>query len=108
MRAEKLNADQIQQSMTQLHGWTLDPVQNIIEKTCTFDSFPTAMAFFAQAGALAEGHNHHPEFVSTYTRMRVRLWTHDVNGLTSLDFELAAAIDQLLKAEFSHRFKTTE
>jgi pterin-4a-carbinolamine dehydratase len=33
------------------------------------------MAFFAQAGALAEKHNHHPEFVSTYTRMRVRLWT---------------------------------
>jgi pterin-4a-carbinolamine dehydratase len=40
--------------------------------------------------------------------MRVRLWTHDVNGLTRLDFELAAAIDHLLATEFSHRFKTAE
>ena len=108
MRAEKFNADQIQQGMAQLHGWTLDPVQNIIEKTCTFDSFQTAMAFFAQAGALDERLDHHPEFVSTYTRMRVHLWTHDVNGLTRLDFELAAAIDHLLATEFSHRFKTAE
>ncbi len=108
MRAEKLNADQIQMGMTQLQGWTLDLVQNFIEKTCTFDSFPTAMAFFAQAGALAERHNHHPEFVSTYTRMRVRLWTHDVHGLTRLDFELATAIDHLLATEFSHRFKTAK
>jgi 4a-hydroxytetrahydrobiopterin dehydratase len=108
MRAAKLDADQIRQGMAQLHGWKLDPVQNIIEKTCTFESFPTAMAFFAQAGALADRLDHHPEFVSTYTRMRVRLWTHDVNGLTRLDFELAKAIDHLLSTEFSHRFKPTE
>jgi 4a-hydroxytetrahydrobiopterin dehydratase len=108
MRAEKLDAAQIQEGMTQLTAWSLNPVQNFIEKTCTFDSFSTAMAFFAQAGALAERLNHHPEFVSTYTRMRVRLWTHDVNGLTSLDFELAAAIDHLLSTEFSDRFKTAE
>ena len=108
MRAQKLNAAQIQDGVAKLNAWTLDEVNHTLEKTWTFDSFPTAMAFFAQAGALAEKHDHHPEFVSTYTRMRVRLWTHDVNGLTHLDFELAAAIDALVRTEFSARLNNTE
>jgi 4a-hydroxytetrahydrobiopterin dehydratase len=108
MRAEKLNAVNIQDGVAKLDAWTLDAANQIIEKTWTFDSFPTAMAFFAQAGALAERLDHHPEFLSTYTRMRVRLWTHDVNGLTRLDFELAAAFDQLITAEFSTRLKPSE
>lgn len=108
MRAKKLNAAQIQEAAAQLDAWRLDTDTNTIEKTWTFDSFPTAMAFFAQAGALAERLDHHPEFLSTYTRMRVRLWTHDVNGLTHLDFELATAIDQLIAAEFSQRVRTPE
>jgi 4a-hydroxytetrahydrobiopterin dehydratase len=108
MRAEKLNAAHIQDGVAKLDAWTLDAANHTIEKTWTFDSFPTAMAFFAQAGALADRLDHHPEFLSTYTRMRVRLWTHDVNGLTRLDFELAAAIDALVTAEFSARLNNTE
>nr|WP_315227762.1 4a-hydroxytetrahydrobiopterin dehydratase [uncultured Limnohabitans sp.] len=108
MRAKKLNAAQIQEAAAQLDAWRLDTDTNTIEKTWTFDSFPTAMAFFAQAGALAERLDHHPEFLSTYTRMRVRLWTHDVNGLTHLDFELATAIDHLVATEFSQRVRSTE
>lgn len=108
MRAEKLNAAQIQDGLAKLDAWTLDADHHTIEKTWTFDSFPTAMAFFAQAGARADRLDHHPEFVSTYIRMRVRLWTHDVNGLTRLDFELAAAFDQLITTEFSTRLKPSE
>jgi len=108
MRAAKLSAVQVQESLAHLEAWSLDTLNHVIEKTWTFDTFPSAMAFFAQAGALAESHNHHPEFLSTYTRMRVRLWTHDVNGLTHQDFDLAAAIDHLVVAEFSHRLRTTE
>jgi 4a-hydroxytetrahydrobiopterin dehydratase len=108
MRAEKLSAAHIQDGLSQLEAWSLDTAHHVIEKTWTFDSFPSAMAFFAQAGALAESHNHHPEFLSTYTRMRVRLWTHDVKGLTHQDFDLAAAIDRLVVAEFSRRLRSTE
>ena len=49
---------------------------------------------------LAESHDHHPEMVSAYTRVRVTLWTHDAQGLTSKDFDLAQAIDQLVAQEF--------
>ena len=108
MRPEKLSAAHIQDGLSQLEAWSLDTAHNVIEKTWTFDNFPSAMAFFAQAGALAEQHNHHPEFLSTYTRMRARLWTHDANGLTHLDFDLAAAFDRLVADEFSHRLRNTE
>jgi 4a-hydroxytetrahydrobiopterin dehydratase len=49
---------------------------------------------------LAEIQNHHPEITSAYTRIRIKLWTHDANGLTNKDFELAQAIDKLVAQEF--------
>jgi pterin-4a-carbinolamine dehydratase len=32
--------------------------------------------------------------------VRIKLWTHDAQGLTSKDFELAKAIDMLVTQEF--------
>jgi 4a-hydroxytetrahydrobiopterin dehydratase len=52
---------------------------------------------------IAEHQNHHPEFLSVYRKMRVRLSTHDASGLTQKDFDLAAAIDSLIASQFSHR-----
>jgi 4a-hydroxytetrahydrobiopterin dehydratase len=49
---------------------------------------------------IAESQNHHPEFLSTYTKVQIRLVTHDADGLTHKDFELALAIDQLVQRDF--------
>lgn len=49
---------------------------------------------------LAEQHNHHPEMVSVYTTVRIKLWTHDVQGLSTKDFELAQAIENLVAQAF--------
>ncbi len=91
----KLDEAQIQQQLQHLQGWALDTAPLSICKTWRFDSFETAVKFFNDMAELAITHDHHPEVWSSYTQLRVRLWTHDAAGLTDKDFTLAQAIDQL-------------
>ena len=39
--------------------------------------------------------NHHPEWFNVYNRVQVELFTHDLQGLSKKDFQLAAAMRQL-------------
>lgn len=57
-----------------------------------FATFSDAIRFVNDVAALAEEANHHPDFEVHYDTVRLRLWTHDVGGLTDLDLDLAAAI----------------
>lgn len=100
MRAARLNSQDIEQGLSTLDSWTLDAHQASIRKEWSFESFQTAMRFLSDVGNIAERLNHHPEFLATYTQVRIRLLTHDAHGLTQKDFELAAEIDQLIKHSF--------
>jgi 4a-hydroxytetrahydrobiopterin dehydratase len=101
----RLNSHDIDQGLSTLDHWTLDAHKASIRKEWEFDSFQTAMRFMVKVGDIAEQHNHHPEFLSTYTKVRIRLLTHDAKGLTQLDFKLAYAIDQLINHDFLNAFK---
>ncbi len=101
-----MNSTDIQAALQQLDQWTLDAHKASVRKEWNFDSFKTAMHFFAQVGELAEKMDHHPELLSNYTRMRIRLTTHDAYGLTHKDFDLAQQIDQLVREQFSAHLKT--
>jgi 4a-hydroxytetrahydrobiopterin dehydratase len=47
--------------------------------------------------ALAEKANHHPNItVHDYNRVTLRLWSHDVGGLSARDVDLARTIDATL------------
>ncbi|SDZ95787.1 4a-hydroxytetrahydrobiopterin dehydratase [Flavobacterium gillisiae] len=66
-----------------------------IEKKFVFKNFSQALAFIVQVGIIAEKHNHHPELFNVYNKVDIRLSTHDADGLTDKDFNLAKAIEQL-------------
>jgi 4a-hydroxytetrahydrobiopterin dehydratase len=44
----------------------------------------------------AERLNHHPEWTNVYNTLEIFLSTHDADGVTEKDFELAAIIDLLI------------
>lgn len=85
----------IDRQLQRLPGWALDTAPPSIHKAWTFERFEAAVSFFNQVAQLAITHDHHPEIWSSYTRLRIRLWTHDAAGLTDKDFALAEAIDRL-------------
>jgi len=44
---------------------------------------------------VAESMNHHPDWFNHYNNVKIWLSSHDVNGLSTLDFDLAQKIDTL-------------
>ncbi len=91
----KLNTTQIQAQLSNLTGWTLEADARAMVKTWTLPSFDAAVALFNHIAQLAKAQDHHPEVLSSYTHLQVRLWTHDVAGLTDKDFKLAHSVDAL-------------
>ncbi|MBO6687524.1 MAG: 4a-hydroxytetrahydrobiopterin dehydratase [Alphaproteobacteria bacterium] len=82
-----------------LQGWTVKPGdRDAIEKTFKFADFKSAFAFMTASALKAEQMDHHPEWFNVYNRVEVTLTTHDANGVTALDVELAGYMDQLAAA----------
>lgn len=64
-----------------------------LTKTFKFKSFIRAFGWMSQIAIWAEKLNHHPEWFNVYNKVNVELTTHDVGGLSELDFKLAAKMD---------------
>lgn len=92
--AEKISAETADQRLAQLSGWTRQGEQ--ISKTYQLASFPAAIAFVTQVGFMAEAAGHHPDIDIRYTKVTLKLTTHDAGGLTERDLDLAAQADKLI------------
>lgn len=57
--------------------------------------FATGLALVNKIGRAAEAVNHHPEVLLTYADVIVTLASHDVQGITSRDLDLAQQISRL-------------
>jgi len=55
-------------------------------------SFAQGVSLVNAIGALADAADHHPDLDLRYRGLTVRLWTHDVDGLSTRDIELARRI----------------
>jgi 4a-hydroxytetrahydrobiopterin dehydratase len=101
MPVKKLDTDEIKVALKQLDKWSIEPEDQSIFKEWRFASFKTTVDFVNQVCELADQQNHHPEILTTYTNLRIRLWTHDASGITQKDFDLASAIDNLKVSGFA-------
>ena len=91
--ATKIGASE---AITQLTGWSVKAGdRDAIEKTFRFADFKTAFGFMTSCALKAEQMDHHPEWFNVYNRVEVLLTTHDADGVTELDVELATFMDQL-------------
>ncbi|MEO7600314.1 MAG: 4a-hydroxytetrahydrobiopterin dehydratase [Opitutus sp.] len=92
--SKPLSATKIKTALTALPGWGYK--RDALAKTFTFGSFPEALSFMIRAGFEAESMNHHPEWTNVYSRVDVRLNTHDAGGkVTEKDVELASRLQKL-------------
>ena len=93
MSRAKLEGSEIQERLTALPGWSLR--SDRLFRELKFDDFVAAFGFMSSVALVAERMNHHPEWSNVYGRVVIELTTHDVNGVSELDFELARKIEAL-------------
>lgn len=90
---ETLSTSNIANALESLNDWSF--IENTLEKKYQFKDFKQALGFIVQVGMLAEKQNHHPELHNVYNKVTLRLSTHDANGVTQKDIDLAKAIDKI-------------
>ncbi len=93
MARRKLSDSEIQTALTSRPGWTV--VEGKLHREFKFQDFVQAFGFMTSAALVAESMNHHPEWFNVYSTVRVDLNTHDVGGISQLDFDLAEKMDAL-------------
>lgn len=98
MTREKLGDTAVLAKLAAVSGWSSEAGGAAIIKTFRFADFNSAFGFMVRAALVAEQLDHHPEWTNVYRTVDVRLTTHDAGGLTSLDFDLAAAMDRIAGA----------
>jgi len=79
----------------------VDDWRVLFSGACTYfrtGSFATGVALVDAIGTLAEAAHHHPDVDLRYAGVTVRLMTHDVDGLSQRDVELAREISAAARA----------
>ena len=89
---EKIGA---KKAVEQLSGWTIKSDRDAVTKTYNFKDFNFAFGFMTQVAMRAEQMDHHPEWFNVYNRVEVLLSTHDADGVTAKDTELAQFMDSI-------------
>lgn len=82
--------------LTVLPNWKLAREGLAIRRSFKFEEFSEAFAFMTRVAMLAEQRDHHPEWSNVYNRVEIELTTHDADGLSRRDVEMAKKIDALL------------
>ncbi|MGB3410825.1 MAG: 4a-hydroxytetrahydrobiopterin dehydratase [Microthrixaceae bacterium] len=119
VRPSLLSRDQIESELNGLPGWSSEAMTEgpaepspmkaeggtaeggtaeggtALVREFKFNNFTGAFGFMAAVATVAERMGHHPDWSNSYNKVTVRLTTHDVGGVTSLDVELAHEMSAL-------------
>lgn len=100
MTLQKMSAQELAQQLPSLQLWHFDAKLGSITREFVLRDFLSAFEFMKQIAIEAEKHNHHPEWCNVYNKVRITWTTHNVQGLSMKDIELAYRCDQLFKLNF--------
>lgn len=84
------------ETLTALPAWRADDgPREALSRRLVFADFNAAFGFMTRVALLADKMDHHPEWSNVYNRVEVLLTTHDADGVTRRDVEMARFIDQI-------------
>lgn len=89
----KYSENQITVKLLGLNNWSY--INYAIEKKFVFDNHISCFGFMTKVALLAEKYNHHPNWYGGYNEVTIRLFTHDIDGVTKKDIDFAGYIDKL-------------
>ena len=93
-----MECDDLIKNFNELEGWkkTLDG-REAFHKEFKFSDFKQAFSFMTSIAMRAEQINHHPEWENVYNKVTITLTTHDVGGVSELDYEMAIFAENCFK-----------
>lgn len=91
MPVEKLTDAEIQKQLANLKGWKLQ--NGKLHRAFECKDFVAAFGKMTEVALVAESLNHHPEWFNVWNKVVIDLNTHSVQGISALDFQLAARIN---------------
>ena len=103
MAAIKLSQAEIDQHLAEVNETLSEDAQwQIVEgklvKQFVFKNFIQAFGWMTQVAMHAEKLIHHPEWSNVWNKVDVALVTHDVDGISDLDFKMIKRMEKLIAA----------
>lgn len=92
---KKLSEEEINGRLADVPGWGY--IAGRLRSQFQTLNFSNGVTFINQIAKISDDLNHHPDVLLTYPRVTIDIYTHDVDGLTDFDFELAKRISSLLE-----------
>jgi 4a-hydroxytetrahydrobiopterin dehydratase len=93
-RPAALTPDDLDAFLASAPEWSME--SGALARRVTAGSFPEAIGWVVAIADAAESADHHPDIDIRWRTLTLRLRTHDVDAITSLDVSLARAIDSVV------------
>ena len=90
-----LQNDELIELVAKLPEWKI--MSNHIEREFNFGNFIEAFSFMTKIAFICEKYNHHPNWENVYSKVIIKLSTHDLGGITNLDQTIAKEINHIFK-----------
>lgn len=95
MSDKKLDDDEISEALEELDIWgrRADRLVTKVE----FNDYKEAVFFANTVFSIAEEHFHHPEVKVEYGAVSIDLWSHEAEGITQADIDMAEEIEEKVR-----------
>ena len=88
-----LQNEELKELKAKIPNWEIK--SNYIEREFNFSDFVEAFSFMTKIALICEKYNHHPNWENVYSKVIIKLSTHDLGGITNLDQTLASEINDI-------------
>lgn len=92
--ADVLEDDELEEELEKLSMWGVELGK--LATRAEFDNYRDAVFFANSVFSIAEEEFHHPEVTVEYGAVEIDLWSHEEDGITQKDIEVAKRIEQKL------------
>ena len=93
MKPYLLENGELQELFVKIPGWGMK--SNLIEREFNFANFLEAFSFMTKVALICEKYNHHPTWENVYSKVIIKLTTHDLGGISNLDQTIASEINSI-------------
>ena len=95
MKPYLLKNEELKELVAKIPGWKINSAY--IEREFNFDNFVEAFSFMTKIALICEKHNHHPNWENIYSKVTIKLSTHDLGGVSNLDQLIASEINEIFQ-----------